>query len=113
MISDGRREAFDHRFLAQFDQHAVARRGMQKRHAAAVRARHRRLVDQAVAERFQPREMRFDVVDAKADVVDSFAAFLDELRDGDSGRVGSSNSRFASPTERNAVLTPCVSTVST
>src|SRR6185436_2536089 len=54
---------------------------MEKRDAASMRARHRRLVDQAIPFRFQSREMRLDVVDAEADVMDPFAAFLDELRD--------------------------------
>ena len=36
-----------------------------------------RLIDQAVALCFQSAEVEFDVIDAKAEVMDSFATFLD------------------------------------
>src|SRR5687768_10397601 len=74
--------------LAQFNEHAVSRRGMQEGHAAAVRSRHRGLVRQPVALRFQTLQVLLDVVDAEAEVVDPFAALLDELRDRGVGRGG-------------------------
>src|ERR1043165_2921073 len=67
--------------LTQFNEHAIAGRGMEERHAAAVRARHRRLVDEAVAALLEAGQVRFDVVDTEADVVDPFPALLDVLGD--------------------------------
>src|SRR5881396_2068224 len=43
----------------QLDEHAVSRRGMQERHAASVRARNGRLVDQEEARFFEARQVRF------------------------------------------------------
>src|SRR5947207_15686600 len=53
---------------------------MEKRHSASMRARYRRLVDQPESLLLQTREMRLDVRDPEADVMDAFAALLDELR---------------------------------
>src|SRR5438128_6398406 len=54
---------------------------MQKRHPAAVRARHRRLIDQSKSLPLQALEMRFEIRHAKADVMNALSAFFDELRD--------------------------------
>src|ERR1044071_4819803 len=67
--------------LTQFNEHAIAGRRMEEGDAAAVRARHRRLVDEAIAALLEAGEVRFDVVDAEADVVDAFTALFDELGD--------------------------------
>src|ERR1051326_8908477 len=67
--------------LAQFNEHAVSRGGMQERDATSMRARHRILVDETETLLLEVREMRVDVVDAETDVMNPFAAFLDELRD--------------------------------
>src|SRR5438105_4765013 len=53
---------------------------MEKGHPAAVCAKDGGLIDQTVALCFQAAEVGIDIVDAKAEVMDSFAAFLDELR---------------------------------
>src|ERR1051325_9688791 len=68
--------------LAQFNEHAIAGRGVQKGDAAAVRARHRSVVDEAVAALFEPREVLLDVLNAQADVVDALAALLDVFGNG-------------------------------
>src|SRR5690349_8942649 len=67
--------------FAQLDEDAIARRRMQKRDAASVRARHRRLVDQSIALLFQAIEVRLQVRHPKADVMDAFPALVDEFRD--------------------------------
>src|SRR5256885_1289434 len=99
--------------LAQLDQHSIAVRRMQKRDPASVRARHRRLVDEPVSLIFETFEMPFEIRYTKTDVMDSLAASFDESATGESSDIGSSNSRFASPTRMKAVFTPCDSTVST
>src|SRR5436309_14564761 len=48
-------------FLTQFNEHAVPRRRMQKRDAAAMRPRHRMLIDQSIPLGLESREVRFDV----------------------------------------------------
>ena len=77
---------------------------MQERHAASVRARNGRLVDQAEARFFEARQVRFDVVDAQADVVNPFAAPLDEPGDGRlrGGRLEQLETRIADGEERGA-----------
>src|ERR1043165_5327639 len=93
-------------FLTQFNEHAIAGRRMEKGHAAAVRARHRRLVDEAVAALFQPSQVLLDVVDAQANVVDALAAFFDVLGDGrvGAGRLEELEVRIADGQERGADL---------
>src|SRR6185369_8594282 len=72
--------------FAQLDQHAVACRRVQKCDAAAVRSRHRRFVDEAEALLLQACELRLDVRDPEADVVNPLAALVDEFRHRGVGR---------------------------
>src|SRR5438270_358858 len=58
---------------------------MEEGDAAAMRSRHRRLVDEAIAVLLEARQMGLDVVDAETEVVDALAALLDVLGD---GRIG-------------------------
>src|SRR5258708_17070054 len=58
---------------------------MQKRHTAPVRAGNRVRVDQAISLRLQRLEVRLDVVHPETDVVNAFAAPLDEPGDGGVG----------------------------
>src|SRR4029078_4165117 len=93
-------------FLAQFNEHAIAGRRVEEGHAAAVRPRHRGLVDEAVAALLQPRQVLLDVLDAEADVVDALAALLDVLGDGGVGarRLEELEIRVADGQKRGADL---------
>src|SRR5438128_12539402 len=55
---------------------------MQECHAAAVRAGHRRLMDQSESLPLQALQVRLEVFHAKTDVMNAFAALIDELRHG-------------------------------
>ena len=85
---------------------------MEKRHALAAGARDRGRVDEPEAPGSEVRQGRFEVLDREADVVDSLAAPRQELRDGESGDVGSSSSIRLSPTGRKAAVTFWDGTVS-